>query len=141
MSNFPCRYGAFQGGKIYDFECKDGSDINVEFTIELIKKIHYDGPIDGPQDKGAILVFLPGWVNISAIASRYVLITCFHEFFTCIWVFFDRKNYLFNRNNSNMAIYHLFWFLNENPFRKDPNKRHISWEKFRFRRFRIRGNM
>ena len=78
MSNFPCRYGAVQGGKIYDFECKDGSDINVEFTIRLIKKIHYDGTIDGPQDKGAILVFLPGWATISAIASRYVLIKYFH---------------------------------------------------------------
>ena len=78
-SNLCCRYGYLQGDKIYDFEWKGGIDINVEFTIKLIKKIHHDGTIDGPQNKGAILVFLPGWATISAIASRYVLITCFHE--------------------------------------------------------------
>ena len=40
-----------------------------------------------------------------------------------------------------VAFYNLFWFLNENPLRKDKKTKQISWEKFRFRRFGIRENM
>ena len=40
-----------------------------------------------------------------------------------------------------LAIYNLFWFLNENPFRTGQKIWQISWEQFRFCRFRIRENM
>ena len=40
-----------------------------------------------------------------------------------------------------LAFHNLFWFLNENPFRKNQSKWQISWNKFRFRRFKIRENM
>ena len=40
-----------------------------------------------------------------------------------------------------LEFYNLFWSLNKNPFRTDEIKRHISWKKFRFHRFRIRENM
>ena len=35
----------------------------------------------------------------------------------------------------------LLWFLKENPFRTDQNKRQISWKSFSFGRFGIRENM
>jgi hypothetical protein len=39
------------------------------------------------------------------------------------------------------SFYNLFSFLNENQFTTDQKKGQSSWNEFRFRRFRIRGNM
>ena len=73
----------------------------------------------------------------------YVLITCFHESWIFLFVFFfSRKKLVFSTKITViMAFYNLFWFLNENPLRTDQSKRQNSRKQFRFRRFRIRENM
>ena len=53
----------------------------------------------------------------------YVLITCFHE----SWIFYF-CNCFFEKKNPKL-FWHLFWFLNENPYRTDQNKWQISWKK------------
>ena len=75
---------------------------------------------------------------------KYVLITCFYE----SWIFylqlgFFLKTVVFSIKTVILAFYNLFWFLNENPFRTDQNKRqHFMESQYSgFHRFRIRENM
>ena len=60
-SEYMTRYGN-RGQKMYQFE--NGDSVNVQFIVKLIQKIHRDFSHD---KSGAILVFLPGWDDISNI--------------------------------------------------------------------------
>ena len=73
------------------------------------------------------LIFYPGWPQKEV--TWYVLITFFHESLI-LNVFFSRTITVI------LAFNNLFWFLNENSFRRDQNKRQISLKKFR-----IQANM
>ena len=78
----------------------------------------------------------------SVVSSGYVRTHhMFSRILNFLFVFFVKKIGFSRKNCSYIGILNLFWFLNENPFRTDQNKRQISWKKIRFRGFRIRENM
>ena len=53
------------GDKIFQFENQE--EVNVDFVTKLIKKIHDDNKRNKNQ---SILVFLPGWDDISNIEAK-----------------------------------------------------------------------
>ena len=79
------------------------------------------------------------WPRFSYVRTHHMFSRILN-FFICI--FFSWKKLVFSTKITViMALYNLFWFLNENTLRTDQSKRQNSRKQFRFRRFRIRENM